>query len=192
MLFILINSDVGEAKLANYIIGFAMEDLATLVGIFMTSYISRRSSILTTMMFIPFNCIILSWTYEMTVMSLIIMDLGKLAISNLTSLSWVLANESFPTTLRQTGSGITGSISSFGAVIAPFVRTELINKFGFGSVVFTLGIIAFFSSWISFLVKETKDTLAQMTELAVENDTPTSIENGVHPKFSNTDVISSS
>lgn len=189
MLFVLINSDVGEAKLANYIIGFGMELLATLVGILMTSYMSRRLSVLTTMIFISFTCLTLSFTYKMTLVSVIVMNLAKLAISNLTSLSWVLANESFPTTLRQTGSGITGSIGSFGAVAAPFVRTELTKMFGFGSVMFTLGIIVFLSAWISLLIKETKDTelpdnLAQMNEIEIDNSERNDTNNHIQPNSS--------
>lgn len=157
MLFVMINSDIGQSLKANYAIGFLMELAATFVGILMTSYISRRLSLFSTITTISISCLLLACAHSNENLSVYLLNFAKIAISNLTSLVWVTSNEIFPTELRQTGYGITGALGSLGAVAAPFIRTELVNAIGMTSVMLILTCVSGLAASATLCLRETKD-----------------------------------
>lgn len=157
MLFVMINSDIGGDLKTNYAMGFLMELVATFIGLFMTTYISRRLSLASTIAAISGSCFLLAFMYHDPKLSMYIMNFAKIAISNLTSLVWVTSNEIFPTNLRQTGNGLTGALGSMGAVVAPFVRTELIDMIGMKSVMLILVVTSTSAGLVTFILRETKD-----------------------------------
>lgn len=157
MLFILINSDVGENVKLNYLIGGAMETLATLQSILIVSRVSRRVSVSATLATVSVCCFLLAFTHQMAGVSTWMLNLTKLAISTLSSIIYVVTTEVFPTNLRQTGFGVCGTIGGLGAVIAPFIRTELVDLIGMTRVLLIVTILPLTAAiTIPFFLRETR------------------------------------
>lgn len=157
MLLILINSDVGDNVKLNYIIGGIMEIVATVLSIVLISYVTRRLSLISTFMTISCLCFAFSFKHGDPVVSVWLLSASKLAISNLSSLIYVTTTESFPTDLRQTGFGTVGTFGSLGAVVAPFIREELVNLIGMSYVMLIIVVSASSAALIiPFLLRETK------------------------------------
>lgn len=125
MLFILINSDIGDNIKLNYAVGGVMEILATFLCMVMTSIMSRRLSLVSTLVTISGFCFVLTFTQHLKFASVLIMNLNKLAISTLSSFVYVVTTENFPTNLRQTGYGLSGTLGSLGAVVAPILVSQV-------------------------------------------------------------------
>lgn len=156
MLFIMINSDIGDLKL-NYLIGGLMETVATIVSISMIAALRRKLSLTFTLSTISCLCLTLAFTHQLPSVSLWILNVTKLAISTLSSLVYVTTTEIFPTSVRQTGFGLSGTIGSLGAVVAPFIRAELTAMIGMTYVMIILFLLTMSSALtIPFLLRETK------------------------------------
>lgn len=156
MFTILINNDIGDKKL-NYAIGGIMETLATIISIVMISKLTRRSSLVTTLIAISILCLTLSYTHDDLALSTWFLNLTKLAVSTLSSIIMVVTTEIFPTNLRQTGIGVAATIGSSGAVVAPFVRTELADRIGMSKVLIILVILPLTAALIvPFFLRETR------------------------------------
>lgn len=156
MLFIMMNSDIGDNVKLNYIIGGIMEVLATLISIAMTSGLTRKFSLTATLIIISTFCLCLAFTHEQRNVSIWTLNIAKLAISTLSSLIYVVTTEIFPTNLRQTGVGLTATLGSFGGVVAPFIR-QLAEMIG---MTYVMLILFFFplsaAVIIPFHLRETK------------------------------------
>lgn len=156
MLFIMINSDIGDLKL-NYLIGGLMEAVATIVSISMISTLRRKLSLTLTLTTISVLCLILAFTHQLPMVSLWILNSTKLAISTLSSLVYVTTTEIFPTNVRQTGFGLSGTVGSLGAVVAPFIRAELTTMIGMTYVMIILFFLTISAALtIPFMLRETK------------------------------------
>lgn len=157
MLFIMINSDVGDNVKLNYLIGGLMETLATIQSIVIVQKVSRKLSLSTTLATISVLCFVLAFTHHLPGVSTWTLNLSKLAISTLSSIIYVVTTEVFPTNLRQTGFGACGTIGSLGAVIAPFIRTELANLIGMTQVLLIITILPLTAAIIiPFFLRETR------------------------------------
>jgi len=158
MLFIMINSDVGDNAKLNYAIGGLMETLATLIAIVLISKFTRRCSLTTTLLIISCSILGLSFTHHHSTLSILVLNFTKLAVSTLSSLIFVVSTELFPTDLRQTGIGLASTLGSCGAVVAPFIRKELTDMIGMTNV---LLLLFFFplsaATLVPFFLRETKD-----------------------------------
>lgn len=153
MLFILINSDIGDSIKLNYAIGGAMELLSTVLCIPMASVLSRKTSLASTLLTISVLCFSLALTNSQISVSVLIMNLNKLAISTLSSFVYVVTSENFPTNLRQTGYGLSGTIGSLGAVIAPM----LVSQIHMTRLMLILTILPLTAAiMVSMFLKETK------------------------------------
>jgi len=175
MLFIMINSDIGESVKLNYAIGGAMETLATIISIVMISRMTRKFSLVLTLISISTLCFLLAITHEMPSISVWILNLSKLSISTLSSLVYVVTTEIFPTNLRQTGFGLSGTIGSLGAVVAPFVRKELVDLIGMTRVMLMLVALTLTAAiCIPFYLRETKglELTDDVDELELNNLRP--------------------
>lgn len=165
MLFILINSDIGTNVQLNYFIGGCMETLATIVSIIIVNKITRRFSLSLVLIITASLCFILAFVNKQPVASVYVLNLAKLSISTLSSIVYVTTTELFPTNLRQTGFGLTSTLGSMGAVIAPFLRTELVNMIGMSNVMFILVICALSAAiFVPMFLRETKGQLADDVE----------------------------
>lgn len=155
MFTILINNDIGD-KFLNYLIGAGMELLATLISILMISKMTRRLSLVTTLIAISALCLTLSLTHNDLIATTVFLNLTKLAISTLSSIIMVVTTEIFPTNLRQTGIGVAATLGSLGAVVAPFVRTELADQIGMSRVLLIFVILPLTAAIIiPFFLRET-------------------------------------
>ena len=158
MLFILINSDVGDNIKLNYAIGGLMEILATLIAIVMISRLKRRLSLSSTLLVISASIFTLAFTHNHPAWSIPVLNFTKLAISTLSSLIYVIATELFPTSLRQTGMGLAATLGSMGAVVAPFIRKEVTDMIGMSNVMLLLFCLPFSAAVvIPLCLRETKD-----------------------------------
>lgn len=156
MFFIMINSDIGNLEL-NYLIGGIMETVASVLSIFMIAAMRRKVSLTFTLTTIACLCLALAFTHQLPSVSPWILNSTKLAISTLSSLIYVTTTEIFPTNVRQTGFGLTGTIGSLGAVVAPFMRTELNSMIGLTNVMVILFLLTMSAALtIPFLLRETK------------------------------------
>ena len=157
MLFIMINSDVGDNIKLNYAIGGLMELAATLISIVMIERLTRRLSLSSTLTIISVSMLCLAFTHRDPHMSVWALNFTKFAISTLSSLIYVTVTELFPTSLRQTGMGLAATLGSLGAVIAPFIRTELTDIFGMTNVMLMLSLFPLSAAiLIPFYLRETK------------------------------------
>lgn len=155
MFTILINNDIGD-KFLNYLIGLIMEILATVISILMISKLTRRSSLVSTLIAISVLCLALSLTHDDLIATTWFLNLTKLAISTLSSIIMVVTTEIFPTNLRQTGIGVAATLGSLGAVVAPFVRTELADQIGMSKVLLIFVILPLTAAIIvPFFLRET-------------------------------------
>lgn len=173
MLFIMINSDVGDNVKLNYAIGGLMEILATLIVIVMISSLKRRFSLSFTLVIISMSIFCLAFTHQHPAWSIPVLNFTKLAISTLSSLIFVIATELFPTSLRQTGIGLAATLGSCGAVVAPFIRKELTDMIGMTNVMLILFLLPLSAALIiPFFLRETKDVeLPDDIDEIVDGDT---------------------
>lgn len=157
MSFILINSDVGDNLYANYAMGGLMEILAALISCVIISNVTRRLSLTLSLLCISVICFTLAFVYEDAKLVLWLLSAAKLAISTLSSLVYVTAIEMFPTDLRQTGSGACATFGSMGAVVAPFICSQLVNVIGMNYVLALFSISSTTAALlIPFFLRETK------------------------------------
>lgn len=157
MLFIMINSDIGDDVKFNYFVGGLMEVLATLLSIVMISSLTRKFSLASTLLTISALCLTLSAVHSKPTWSVWTLNLTKLAISTLSSLIFAVTTEMFPTNLRQTGIGLASTLGSLGAVIAPFIRTELADRIGMTNVMLILFMLPLTAALvIPFCLRETR------------------------------------
>lgn len=157
MLFVLMNSDIGEDTKLNYAIGGIMETLATILSIIMVSILSRKLSLVSTLVSLSGLCCTLAYTHHNASISVWVLNLTKLSVSTLTSLVYVTTTEIYPTNLRQTGFGLSSTVGSMGAVVAPFIRHELTNLIGMTRVMQILMILPLSAAIvIIFNLRETK------------------------------------
>lgn len=138
LLFIIINSDIGNNVKLNYAVGGIIETLATLFAIVIAQKVTRKISVSFNLITISLLCLIFSFTFSHPIYSLYMLNLTKFAISTLSSLVYLVTSEVFPTNLRQTGFGFTCTVGSFGAVVAPFVQKELAETIGVRQVLLIL------------------------------------------------------
>lgn len=156
MLSILVNSDIGDDVKLNYFIGGLVETLATLLSVVIVSRITRRFSLTAVFVIISTFCVFIAFTHQYAGISVWALNLTKLAISTLSSLVYVVTTEIFPTNLRQTGIGLAATLGSLGAVIAPYIRTELTDMIGMTNVWLILFLFPLSAAiLIPFFLRET-------------------------------------
>jgi MFS family permease len=166
MMLIFVNSDHNDNVKLNYAIGGLMESLATLISILMITSLTRRLSLSLTLTTISISMFGLAFTYNQPEISIYTLNIAKLAGSTLTSLVFVIVIELFPTSLRQTGAGVSSTLGSCGAILAPFVHNELSKLIGFGNVMLVLSVLPLTAAvLVPFFLRETKGV-----ELADEFD----------------------
>lgn len=141
MLFIIINSDIGDNVKMNYAIGGIMETLATVFSLIIIGKVTRKLSIVVNILTVSSLCLVFAFTHSHPIAAVYMLNSTKLAISILSSILYVTTTEIFPTNLRQTGFGLTGTISSLGAVVAPFFRTELSELIGMRQVLIIVSMM---------------------------------------------------
>lgn len=174
MMFIMINSDIGDDVKLNYLIGGIMETAATIISIIVISHVTRKFSLIATLVSTSSLCFVLAFVNDIPAVSVWILNAAKLSISTLSSLIYVTTTEVFPTNFRQTGFGFTGTMGSFGAVVAPFIRGELVSLIGMKYVMLILFILPLTAaSIIPFFLKETKgvelsDDVDEFVEIEVQ------------------------
>lgn len=157
MFFIFINSDHDDNIKLNYAIGGLMESLATLTAIIMITCLTRRLSLSLTLTLISISMVGFSFTYDRPDLSVYTLNITKLVGSTLTSLVFVVITELFPTSLRQTGTGISTTLGSCGAIMAPFVHNELAQLIGFRNVILILCMMPLTAALlVPFFLRETK------------------------------------
>lgn len=157
MSFILINSDVGDNLYVNYAMGGLMEILSALISCIIISNVTRCLSLASSLLCIALLCFILAFVYSDARIAVWLLSAAKLAISTLSSLVYVTATEMFPTDLRQTGFGACSTFGSMGAVVAPFICSQLVNLFGMHYILILFGLSSASAAiLIPFFLRETK------------------------------------
>lgn len=157
MFFIMVNSDVGASLKTNYAVGFLMELSSMFLAATMSSTMRRRPSLALTCFAIAFFSALMAWIHDNSYMASVLLNITKLAVSNLTSLVCIVQTELFPTSLRQTGQGFAFALGSGGAIIAPFMRQELASLIGMTGVMLVVATMATLLTLSIYLLRETKD-----------------------------------
>lgn len=135
--FIIINLEVGEDLYFNYFLGGCMEALAAISASLLLSYAPRRHSLIIFWLLISVACFGLSAAHIDSHWAVWLLALAKFSQSSLSSIAQVAAYESFPTTLRQSGSGLVFTLGMLGSVFAPLIFAEFDDQVGMDRVLMT-------------------------------------------------------
>ena len=156
--YIIINLEVGEDVYLNYILGGCMEALAAITASLLLSYAPRRHSLITFWLLISLSCFGLSVAHIDSTWAVWLLALAKFSQSCLSSIASVAAYESFPTFLRQSGSGLVFTLGMLGSVFAPLIFAEFDDHAGMDRVLMTFSISSLIAAILIFLfLKETRN-----------------------------------
>lgn len=156
--FIIINLEVGEDVYLNYILGGCMEALAAISASLLLSYAPRRQSLIIFWLLISFSCFGLSIAHIDSTWAVWLLALAKFSQSCLSSIASVAAYESFPTFLRQSGSGLVFTLGMLGSVFAPLIFAEFDDHAGMDRVLMTFSFSSLTAAVLIYLyLKETKN-----------------------------------
>lgn len=140
--FIIINLEVGEDVLLNYALGGCMEALAAVSASLLLSYSPRRVSLIAFWLLISISCFGLSLAHVDSTWAVWMLALAKFSQSALSSIAAVAAYESFPTFLRQSGSGLVFTLGMMGSVFAPLISAEFDDEAGMDRVLMIFSFLA--------------------------------------------------
>lgn len=156
--YIIINLEVGEDVYLNYILGGCMEALAAISASLLLSYAPRRQSLIIFWLLISLSCFGLSIAHIDSTWAVWLLALAKFSQSCLSSIASVAAYESFPTFLRQSGSGLVFTLGMLGSVFAPLIFAEFDDHAGMDRVLMTFSFSSLTAAVLIFLfLKETKN-----------------------------------
>lgn len=156
--YIIINLEVGEDVYLNYILGGCMEALAAISASLLLSYASRRHSLIIFWLLISLSCFGLSIAHIDSTWAVWLLALAKFSQSCLSSIASVAAYESFPTFLRQSGSGLVFTLGMLGSVFAPLIFAEFDDHAGMDRVLMTFSFSSLTAAALIYLfLKETKN-----------------------------------
>lgn len=156
--FIIINLEVGEDVYLNYILGGCMEALAAISASLLLSYAPRRHSLITFWLLISLSCFGLSIAHIDSTWAVWLLALAKFSQSCLSSIASVAAYESFPTSLRQSGSGLVFTLGMLGSVFAPLIFAEFDDHAGMDRVLMTFSVSSLTAAILIYLfLNETRD-----------------------------------
>lgn len=156
--FIIINLEVGEDLYLNYILGGCMEALAAIMASLLLSYAPRRVSLIAFWLLISFSCFGLSLAHIDSHWAVWMLALAKFSQSSLSSIASVAAYESFPTFLRQSGSGLVFTLGMLGSVFAPLIFAEFDDHAGMDRVLMTFSFSSLTAAVLIYLyLNETRD-----------------------------------
>lgn len=156
--YIIINLEVGEDVYLNYILGGCMEALAAISASLLLSYAPRRHSLITFWLLISLSCFGLSIAHIDSTWAVWLLALAKFSQSCLSSIASVAAYESFPTFLRQSGSGLVFTLGMLGSVFAPLIFAEFDDQAGMDRVLMTFSFSSLTAAILIYLfLQETRD-----------------------------------
>ena len=156
--FIIINLEVGEDLYFNYLLGGCMEALAAISASLLLSYSPRRLSLITVWLLISLSCAGLSIAHIDSTWAVWMLAIAKFSQSSLSSIAAVAAYESFPTFLRQSGSGLVFTLGSLGSVFAPLILAEFDDHAGMDRVLLTFSVSSLTAAaLIYFFLNETRN-----------------------------------
>lgn len=156
--YIIINLEVGEDVYLNYFLGGCMEALAAITASLLLSYAPRRQSLITFWLLISLSCFGLSVAHIDSTWAVWLLALAKFSQSCLSSIASVAAYESFPTFLRQSGSGLVFTLGMLGSVFAPLIFSEFDDHAGMDRVLMTFSLSSLTAALlIYFYLKETRN-----------------------------------
>lgn len=156
--YIIINIEVGEDLYLNYILGACMEALAAIMAFFLLSYAPRRESLIGFWILISVSCLSLSIAHIDSHWAVWLLALAKFSQSSLSSIANVAAYESFPTFLRQSGSGLVFTLGMLGSVFAPVIFAEYNDHDGMDRVLMTFSFFSLTAAILIYLfLKETRN-----------------------------------
>lgn len=158
MSFIIINLEVGEDMYLNFILGGCMEALAAIFASLLLSYAPRRASLIASWLLISLSCFGLSLAHIDSHWAVWLLALAKFSQSCLSTIASVAAYESFPTFLRQSGSGLVLTLGMLGSVFAPLICAEFDDHAGMDGVLMVFSFNALVAALlIQLFLIETKD-----------------------------------
>lgn len=152
--YIIINLEVGEDVYLNYILGGCMEALAAISASLLLSYAPRRLSLITFWLLISLSCFGLSIAHIDSTWAVWLLALAKFSQSCLSSIASVAAYESFPTFLRQSGSGLVFTLGMLGSVFAPLIFAEFDDHAGMDRVLMTFSFSSLSAAFLIYLFLE--------------------------------------
>lgn len=156
--FIIINLEVGEDVYLNYILGGCMEALAAIIASILLSYAPRRHTLITFWLLISLSCFGLSIAHIDSTWAVWLLALAKFSQSCLSSVASVAAYESFPTFLRQSGSGLVFTLGMLGSVFAPLIFAEFDDQVGMDRVLMTFSLSSLTAAILIYIyLKETRN-----------------------------------
>lgn len=156
--FIIINLEAGEDIYFNYVLGGCMEALATICASLLLSYAPRRSSLITFWLLISLSCFGLSVAHIDSTWAVWCLALAKFSQSCLSSIACVAAYETFPTFLRQSGSGLVFTLGMMGSVFAPLIFAEFDDHAGMDRVLMTFSFSSLTAAILIYLfLNETRN-----------------------------------
>ena len=156
--FIIINLEVGEDVYLNYVLGGCMEALAAIMASLLLSYSPRRVSLIAFWLLISLSCFGLSLAHIDSTWAVWMLALAKFSQSSLSSIASVAAYESFPTFLRQSGSGLVFTLGMLGSVFAPLIFAEFDDHAGMDRVLMTFSCSSLTAAILIYLfLNETRN-----------------------------------
>lgn len=156
--YIIINLEVGEDIYLNYVLGGCMEALAAISASLLLSYAPRRQSLIAFWLLISLSCFGLSVAHIDSTWAVWLLASAKFSQSCLSSIASVAAYESFPTFLRQSGSGLVFTLGMLGSVFAPLIFAEFDDHAGMDRVLMTFSVSSLTAAILIYLfLKETRN-----------------------------------
>ncbi|CAF1241186.1 unnamed protein product [Didymodactylos carnosus] len=119
----------------NIVIGAIVESIGYISSSIMITTVAGRKYSLILYTLITAICVVilpflsLKHSSLLTVMLIIVAQLGKLTISGALSISWIYVPELFPVGIRATVNGLFVLFTRFGAIAAPIIDTSLPEKY---------------------------------------------------------------
>ena len=114
----------------NFIIGAGVEGLGYLTaGLVVVTVLGRKLSLIIFVLLTAACVLIVAFIMESyPLISIIISQMGKYAVSGAVSVSWLYVPELFPTHMRGLANGIFVFVGSFGSMLAPIIDTAVGEK----------------------------------------------------------------
>lgn len=155
--FIHINLEVGEDVFLNFILGGLMEISAAFTACILLTFSPRKYSMVAFWLLISALCFALSLTNVDSNSSVWILAVAKFAQSTVSTITCLVAFETFPTEFRQTGSGLCDTLGKLGALVAPIVWAVSDDIMGLDKLLLIFSFPALSAAILTALfVKETK------------------------------------
>lgn len=115
----------------NIVIGAIVEGIGYIsASVLVTTKLGRKNTLIFFLLFTCVCVLIIPWIMDSyPIVTIVIAQIGKLAISGTLSVTWVYVPEIFPTSIRGVANGVFVFAGRIGAILAPIIDVALGNRY---------------------------------------------------------------